>query len=120
MLYRQSGDMNTQLIDRMRNGNGTVTVKHLLNPDEMLGKGRLFARNAVPPGASIGVHRHEGDSEAYYILSGRGRYTDDGRTFEVQAGDLAVVDDGHLHGIENIGDEPLEFIALILFTGEKK
>ena len=64
MLFRHSDQMVTQQIENMRGGQGTVAVKHLLNPDEMLGKGRLFAQNTVPPGASIGLHRHQGDSEA--------------------------------------------------------
>ena len=64
MLFRHSPEMMTQHNEHMRGGQGTVTVKHLLKPDEMLGKGRLFAELTVPPGASVGLHRHEGDVEA--------------------------------------------------------
>lgn len=117
MLFRHCGEMATQAIENMRGGKGTVTVQHLLNPDEMLGKGRLFARNTVPPGASIGLHRHQGDSEAYYVIAGTGVYHDNDRKFEIGPGDLARVDDNDQHSIENTGDVPLEFIALILFTG---
>ena len=119
MLFKRSSDMVTQHIEKMRGGQGTVTVKHLLNPDEMLGKGRLFAENTVPPGASIGLHPHEGDVEAYYILQGTGRYYDNDVEFDIQAGDMARVDDHNLHGIRNTGDVPLVFIALILFTGDR-
>ncbi len=120
MLFRHSSDMVTLQHEHLRDGKGTVTVKHLLNPDEMLGKGRLFAENILPPGASIGLHRHEGDSEAYYILRGNGIYHDNDQVFSITAGDLALVDDQNSHSIENTGDIPLVFIALILFTGEKK
>lgn len=120
MLFKQRSDMVTQHIENMRGGQGTVTVKHLLNPDEMLGKGRLFAENTVPPGASVGLHRHEGDVEAYYILQGRGRYHNNEAEFDIQAGDMTLVDDHNLHGIRNTGDIPLVFIALILFTGDRK
>ena len=41
MLFRHSPEMMTQHNEHMRGGQGTVTVKHLLKPDEMLGKGRL-------------------------------------------------------------------------------
>ena len=120
MLFRHSTDMVSQQIEHMRDGQGTVTVKHLLNPDEMLGKGRLFAENTIPPGASIGLHRHEGDVEAYYILQGSGIYHNNDEVFDIKAGDMTVVDDHNLHGIENTGAIPLIFIALILFTGDKK
>lgn len=120
MLFRHSSEMMTQHNEHMRGGQGTVTVKHLLKPDELLGKGRLFAELTVPPGASVGLHRHEGDTEAYYIVEGRGRYQNDDEVFEVAAGDLTVVDDHHSHGIENIGETPLRLIGLILFTAERK
>lgn len=116
MILRHTADMREQRNEKMRDGKGVVTVRHLLEPDEMLGKGRLYAHNVVPPGASIGVHRHVGDAEAYYFLAGRGRYTDNDAVYDVAAGDLTFVADGDRHGIENVGDAPLEFIALILYT----
>ena len=33
MLFRHSDEMVTQQIENMRGGQGTATVKHLLNPD---------------------------------------------------------------------------------------
>jgi len=120
MLFRHSHEMLTQQIDHMRGGQGIVAVKHLLNPDEMLGKGRLFAQNTLPPGASIGLHRHQGDSEAYYVIEGSGVYRNNDQSFAIGVGDLALVDDQNQHSIENTGDVPLIFIALILFSGEQK
>ena len=121
MLFRHSPEMTTQHNEQMRGGRGTVTVKHLLNPDELLGKGRLFAELTLPPGASIGLHRHEGDSEAFYVLRGTGHYRDnDAAGFAVTAGDVVRVDDHDSHSIENVGDEPLVLIGLILYTGERK
>ncbi|MDR1934122.1 MAG: cupin domain-containing protein [Candidatus Accumulibacter sp.] len=118
MLYRHSSDMFTQYNEQMRGGKGTVTVKHLLKPEEMFGKGRLFAELTIPPGASVGLHPHEGNVEAYYILQGSGRYQDNDQFYEVAAGDLTLVDDHDSHGLENTGDVPLKLIGLILFTGD--
>lgn len=120
MLLRHYEDMNKFQMENMRGGIGTVEVVHMLNPDEMKGKGRLFAENIMPPGSSIGLHPHIGDTEAYYFLEGSGLYQNNKETYEVKAGDITVVDDGDMHGITNTGDVPLRFIALILFTGEKK
>ena len=94
-------------------------MKHLLKPEEMFGKGRLFAELTIPPGASIGLHRHDGNVEAYYFLEGKGRYVDNGDIYEVAAGDLTLVDDHGSHGVENTGDVPLKLIGLILFTGDQ-
>ena len=120
MLYRHSTEMFTQHNEHMRGGNGTVTVKHLLKPDEMLGKGRLFAELTIPPGASVGLHRHEGDVEAYYIIEGSGRYRNNDDVYAVAAGELTLVEAHNCHGLENTGDTPLKLIGLILFTGDRQ
>ncbi len=98
------------------NGTGEITVRSLLNGDEeMSHKGRVFAHTTVYPGSAIGYHIHKGDSETYYILSGTGRYNDNGVITTVTAGDVTYTAPGEGHGIEAIGDEPIEMIALILY-----
>ena len=70
----------------------------------------------LPPGSSIGDHAHSGDSETYFFLKGKGRYNDNGTWVDIEAGDMTFCPDGELHGVENTGTEPMEFIALILYT----
>lgn len=97
-------------------GVGEITVRSLLNgPEEMSQKGRVFAHTTVHPGSAIGYHVHQGDSETYYILSGTGRYNDNGKMITVTAGDVTYTASGEGHGIECVGDEPIEMIALILY-----
>lgn len=118
MIHRASSQMETVQQEGMKQGVGSVTVTKLLQPDEMLGQGRMFSRFVVPPGSSIGLHRHDGEEEFYYLLAGRGVYQHDEQEIEVGPGDLVSVDNHHSHGLANTGDEPLEFIALVLFTDE--
>ena len=73
-------------------------------------------RGFVYPGSEIGFHIHNGDSETYYILSGRGRYNDNGTIVEVGAGDVTYCAPGEGHGLACIGEEPVEMIALILYA----
>ena len=40
------------------------------------------------PGATIGLHRHEGSSEVIFIQSGSGKELYDGKYEEVKAGDV--------------------------------
>lgn len=97
-------------------GVGEITVRSLLNgPEEMSQKGRVFAHTTVWPHAGIGYHVHKGDSETYYILSGTGKYNDNGAITTVHAGDVTYTAPGEGHGIEAMGDEPVEMIALILY-----
>lgn len=97
-------------------GRGEIIVRSLLNgPEEMSRKGRVFGHTTVIPGSEIGYHIHSGDSETYYILSGKGIYNDNGTLVEIGAGDVAYCAPGEGHGLACTGEEPIEMIALILY-----
>ena len=53
-------------------GKGYILIKRLLDDTELNGKCGLYAQVTIPPGCSLGIHEHKGESETYYILSGRG------------------------------------------------
>ena len=101
----------------IRGGNGDTEMrKILMDAGELYGKGRMFNHMILAPGRSIGEHRHEGDNEIFYFLSGTGEYNDNGTIVEVGPGDTTICSDGELHGLKNTGDVPLEFIALIRYS----
>ena len=89
-------------------------VEPLLVAEQMYGKCRLFAKVSILPGHELAPHEHHGEGEAYYILSGKGIYDDDGKKMPAAAGDCFFCEDGHSHGITCEGDEPVVFIALII------
>ncbi|NLC53971.1 MAG: cupin domain-containing protein, partial [Firmicutes bacterium] len=55
------------------------------------------------------------EGEAYYILSGTGEFNDNGAVTTVTAGDVTFTGAGEGHALKNIGTEPLDFIALIIY-----
>lgn len=67
----------------------------------------------LEPGASIGYHRHEENSEVIFLLSGRGvvRYDDTEET--LLPGQVHYCPMGHSHALENRADVPLEFFAVV-------
>lgn len=95
-------------------GKGEIYITHLLTQKEMVGQCGMFAKVVVPPGSSLGVHPHNDNTETYHILQGKALYTDNNKNYEVKPGDTTFCADGDSHGIENIGDEDLIFIALII------
>lgn len=99
-----------------RGGVGNVLSRGLFGPNTAE-PGSPFAAagvNVLPPGASIGVHRHEGEAEVYVILDGRGSYINDaGEKIPVKAGDLAFCQSGESHGLVNDGDVPLRMAGII-------
>ena len=102
---------------KMFGGEGEAIFHRILNgPEEMYGKGRVFSHLVLERGCEIGWHVHNGDGETYCILKGLGLYNDNGILREVGPGDVTVVGDGEGHALKCISDEPLEAIALILYT----
>ena len=98
----------------IQNGKGVCQVKHLTDKEAMYNHARMFAQVTIPVGCSIGDHPPVGETEFYYILKGEGRFNDNGEEKIVHAGDICATGYGETHGIENIGSEPLEMMALIV------
>lgn len=115
-MVRDKGSVLFETKPAPFNGKGEITVRSLLNaPDEMYGKGRVFAHTTVYPGAAIGYHIHLNEAEVYYILSGEAEFNDNGKIVRVHPGDVTFTGAGEGHGIEAVGQEPVEMIALIYY-----
>ena len=95
-------------------GKGMVHIERLLTPEEMGPNVKMYAKVTVDVNSSLGYHPHNGDSETYYILEGTASYNDNGNIRTVTVGDVTHTPSGQSHGIENIGDQPLVFMALII------
>ena len=69
----------------------------------------------VPPGASIGRHRHADDEEELYlVLEGEAMMWRDGDQLAVRAGDLVRNRPGGEHGLVNTGTGPLRLFVIEL------
>ena len=66
----------------------------------------VFRKRALKPGSAIGYHEQKED-EIYYVLSGRGEMTIDGKAFDVRAGDAILTRPGSSHGLTQTGAEDL-------------
>jgi mannose-6-phosphate isomerase-like protein (cupin superfamily) len=66
----------------------------------------VFRKRALKPGSAIGYHQQKED-EIYYVLSGRGEMTIDGKSFSVSPGDAILTRPGSSHGLKQTGTEDL-------------
>lgn len=112
-MVRRKDEMISEVRNKMRGGNGEVTITHLYKKDELKGHSRLCAKMILEPGASVGTHIHEKEEEIYYILKGTGVVIDAGVPVNISEGDAIMTRDGASHSIENTGDTVLEFMAVI-------
>ena len=70
-------------------------------------------RGCLEPGASIGMHTHDGSSEVIYVLSGTGKVLYDGGEEPLVPGDCHYCPEGHAHSLINNGTEDLNFFAVV-------
>ena len=68
--------------------------------------GMVFRKRALKPGSGIGYHEQKED-EIYYVLSGRGLMTIDGKEMEVGPGTAVLTRPGSSHGLKQVGTEDL-------------
>ncbi|MFA6505326.1 MAG: cupin domain-containing protein [Treponemataceae bacterium] len=105
--------MKVQTNEKLRGGTGTVTMVHFADQSTMKHH-RLLAECTIPPGASIGEHKHDNEIEYYIILEGKGIVVDNGVDVPVGPGDVVATGDGASHSIRNEGKVPLKFHAVIV------
>lgn len=113
-MIKRNSDMNLVVNEAMRGGDGSVKVRHVLNPDEIHGKSRMTAVITLEPGCSIGDHVHENEEEIFYVMRGNVVYNDNGETKTLSAGDSCICYGGEKHGVANKSDETAELFAVIL------
>lgn len=93
---------------------GKKHVEHTQLSAELPERLRLFNILTLIPGASIGYHVHENESEMFYFIEGNGRVMDDDTPVDIQAGDSMATFCGHGHSVENTGDTDLVILAVIV------
>ena len=112
-------DQPVDMLAHVQNGEGILCRRQFLIPEDACGAGRLFAVYTLEPGDSIGFHRHSGEYELYYILKGKAKVMDNDREVFLEEGDMMQCRDGESHGIEAVGEGPMEFMALILYPNKE-
>ena len=106
-------EMKVEEKERMRDGDGVTRLCYLLDGSTQK-NARMFAEVTLKPGSSIGYHKHESETEYYFIISGNGTVNDDGKDVQVKPGDAMITGNGASHSIKNSGSVPLVFHAVIV------
>ena len=88
------------------------------------GQGKLDTRNYVDnkvkimystlrPGATTGLHTHEGNCEIIYVVSGTATFHYDDTIEEVRQGQVHYCPMNHAHYMENLTDHDLVYLAIV-------
>ncbi len=92
-------------------GKGDILFRRIWSDDSFTTNWYVVSHAVLPPGSSIGYHQHNTREEVYYIISGKGRLTANGHTFDVRKGDAVPCRLHGSHGIYNNADDDLELLV---------
>ena len=93
-------------------GLGEIAFARLFRHHEFAAPISFVDYAVIPPGASIGEHRHGGNEEIYLVLEGEGEMTLDGARFPVGPGSVVVNRPGGVHGLRNTGRGDLRIFVV--------
>ena len=106
-------EMEASVLPAFKGGEKELVAKMFFD-----GTNRIF-RGTLVPGASIGMHTHEGSCEVIFILRGNGTLIEQApseaspESRSVTAGDCLYCPEGHAHSLMNTSEEDLEFHAVV-------
>jgi len=113
MIFK-SHDLPVEQRANMRDGEGTVEISHACCAEALPAGLRLHAKLILPPGASIGEHVHENETELFYALEGQGEMLQGGVWKPLYPGDATSTGGGESHALRNIGNSPFIVMATIV------
>lgn len=99
--------LQTSELEHFFGGEGIVKAKMYVDEH-----GKIM-KAVLEKGVSIGTHTHETSSETCYVISGTGKYTLDGQTEYVRAGECHFCPKGSTHTVINEEDEPLVVFCVV-------
>ncbi|WP_010263717.1 cupin domain-containing protein [Treponema primitia] len=112
-MFVQRNSMGTEKKEKMRGGEGIVNFTYFV-PSDTEKNARMLAELSLEPGASIGYHKHDNETEYFIFISGTGTANDNGTEVSVKPGDVIITGNGASHGVKNTGSVPLVLNALIV------
>ncbi len=99
--------MESSVIPNFKGGEKELTAKMFWD-----GTNRIL-HGVLAPGASIGEHTHENNSEILFLLKGEGTIIQDGAPSPLLPGQCTYCAKGHSHSLKNTGNTDLEFYAVV-------
>ena len=80
-------------------------------------KNLVLSKTKLRAGQSTNGHRHAGQEEVYIFTEGHGQMELDHRIFDVEEGDIVLIEDNVFHKVHNKGPYWLEFVCV--FDGKR-
>ena len=101
-----------QLQQKSHGGTGPVDLYEIWGREHFDSNIDFCDRVVVPPGSTIGYHRHGNNEELYIVLEGEGLMKIDGEETVVTKGDMILNPAGGSHGLVNTSDKNIDLLVI--------
>ena len=108
MIRVNTSSVAHSVVSGLHDGKHSVTGGTVLTHIQLGNKSWQFVDFwHIPPGASIGNHRHDTGYECYFVISGQGSMMTNDVYFIINKGDMILNEPGDNHSLENTSAEDL-------------
>jgi mannose-6-phosphate isomerase-like protein (cupin superfamily) len=87
--------------ERSHGGTGLLEKVRAFTSDDFESQIAFIDYVVIPPGTTVGYHRHGNDEEVYFIIEGRGIMRDENSEVAVKKGDIILNSSHGSHGLSN-------------------
>jgi mannose-6-phosphate isomerase-like protein (cupin superfamily) len=103
-----------QVVERNHGGTGLIEFRRLLTSADFAAPVDFVDYTIIPPGSTIGLHRHDGNEEVYFIAAGAPRVAVEQEERRLERGSVAVVHAGQSHRLINdCGEDVVIFVIQV-------
>ena len=103
---------NKQHQQSSHGGSGPVDLYEIWSKSDFESNVDFMDRVVVPPGTTIGFHRHGNNEEMYIVLNGNGRMRIEDEEVVVKQGDMILNPAGGQHGLTNDSDDDIDILVI--------
>ena len=107
-----------QFQDCSHGGTGAVDLYEIWGNSDFKSGIDFIDRVVVPPGSTIGFHKHGENEEMYIVLEGEGLMKIEGDEVTVKKGDMILNAAGGSHGLVNNSNQNIDILVIQISINE--
>ena len=105
-------EIRAQALECNHDGTGPIEFRRLLAGSDFETPIDFIDYTVVPPGSSIGAHKHSGNEEIYFIVAGKPLISVNGQERRLERGSIAIVHSGQTHQLVNDTSESVAIFVI--------
>jgi mannose-6-phosphate isomerase-like protein (cupin superfamily) len=107
-----------QIQEGSHEGKGVVDLYEIWCNSDFKSGVDFIDRVVVPPGSTIGFHKHGENEEMYIVLEGQGVMRIEGEKIAVNKGDMILNPAGGSHGLVNNSGDDIDILVIQVSINE--